>query len=699
MSDQSQDNPYRIFPRNLTAHAAEIVRGNPVNTRPESGVDNSHPGLEFDQRMMSRAFFPGLVFDFQYGIGAKLVEIRPEVFTHPYDLEAKDVPADSEDAKKALWLWYIGGRFGGNPDKHVLKDLYGRDGYNVVRAVTDLEDDTIVVVFGKQPDELDMPSAKVWLRRFLDPKRLIDGFKDSLFGADDGLELGGILRDDDGEVQIGVLVGPRAKYLNEEGVIDPDLVAAGELTQSLCSPWQWDFADCGCYYWAGSKPDIVKPPQEESGPDIPETLCPSDDQMNQQSLNFQRDRSKPVPDKPATTPEAWHENEMSQPDMVQHWETLPFVLDERETSVYRPTVLPDIDDAWDREKVREELAVVATAEHALCVEYLYAMYSLKAPPIPAQRRYGQSPLELPRDLAEADEESRIFAASHEIFMIAVEEMRHLRWANEALMLLGGEPTMDRAEVIGRQPTQQQLPFKLAPLTRKQLDDFISVEKSSPFFAEPEPTSLDGIYTHMQVSIQKRPQDYPEPGLQEKLLQLIKLIIDEGVSHYERFCRVRRALDDIDEADYLAVTTEPRRATEEHYAVLQDLADAYYDTLLRGVGLTLLQGNASRGVLLEQARRSMYNLHDTAYRLARGGYGVLFTLPQWLIVGRTPDGAPLPFDPEGTKDALRQTEALAKPAEAPLAKLEQSTDPETRKAMEQHRSTLDEMVAGIRRILS
>jgi len=699
MSDDTRDLPYKIYPRNLTARAAEVVRGNPVNTRPESGVDNSHPGLEFDQRMMNRAFFPGLVFDFQYGIGAKLVAIRPELLTHPFDLSAGDVPADSADAKKALWLWYIGGRFGANPDKTVLKDLYGRDGYDVVRATADLEDDTVVVIFGKQPDELEMPSAKVFLRRFLDPSRLIAGFKDSLFGEDQGLEIGGILRDADGAVQIGVLVGPRAKYLTGEGVIDPDLVPVGELTQSLCSPWQWDFADCGCYYWAGSKPDIVKPPQDEAGPEIPtDSLCPPPDGAGRQVLNFQRDRSKPVPDKPATTPEAWHENQMSQPDMIQHWETLPFVLDERETAVWRPHPLPPIEDEWDRERVRDELAVLATAEHALCVEYLYAMYSLDAAPIPAERRYGKSPIDLPRGLAEDDRGARTFAAAHEVLMIAVDEMRHLRWANEALMLLGGEATLDRATLIGRRPTQRQLPFLLAPLTRGQLDDFISVEKPSPFFAEPDPTSLDGIYTHMQISILNRPQDYPEPGLQEKLLQLIKLIIDEGVSHYERFCRVRQALDGIDESDYLAVTTGPERATEEHYADLQDLADAYYDTLLRGVCLTLRQGNASRGVMLEQARRSMYNLHDTAYRLSRGGYGVLFTLPPW-VAECGPDGVPRPCDPEGGADAVREAEAVAEPARAPLERLARSADPETRKAAERHRSTLDEMVAGLRRILS
>src|SRR6266566_2018402 len=61
------DNPLKsmkLFPRNLTARADTVVRGNPVTTRPESGVDNAWPGLEFDHRGMEKFFFPGLVFEF-----------------------------------------------------------------------------------------------------------------------------------------------------------------------------------------------------------------------------------------------------------------------------------------------------------------------------------------------------------------------------------------------------------------------------------------------------------------------------------------------------------------------------------------------------------------------------------------------------------------------------------------------------------
>jgi hypothetical protein len=37
-----------------------------------------------------------------------------------------------------------------------------------------------------------------------------------------------------------------------EGLLEP-----GELTQGLCSPWQNDYRECACYYWAASRPDYV----------------------------------------------------------------------------------------------------------------------------------------------------------------------------------------------------------------------------------------------------------------------------------------------------------------------------------------------------------------------------------------------------------------------------------------------------------
>ena len=39
--------------------------------------------------------------------------------------------------------------------------------------------------------------------------------------------------------------------------LSKDIAAPGDLTQGLCSPWSADFLECGCYYWAASRPDLV----------------------------------------------------------------------------------------------------------------------------------------------------------------------------------------------------------------------------------------------------------------------------------------------------------------------------------------------------------------------------------------------------------------------------------------------------------
>ena len=49
----------------------------------------------------------------------------------------------------------------------------------------------------------------------------------------------------------------QAFFEDDTAVISPDLADAGELTQGLCSPWQNDYRECSCYYWASARPDYV----------------------------------------------------------------------------------------------------------------------------------------------------------------------------------------------------------------------------------------------------------------------------------------------------------------------------------------------------------------------------------------------------------------------------------------------------------
>ncbi len=43
----------------------------------------------------------------------------------------------------------------------------------------------------------------------------------------------------------------------KRAVISRELAPPGELTQSLCSPWQNDYRECACFYWAATRPDYV----------------------------------------------------------------------------------------------------------------------------------------------------------------------------------------------------------------------------------------------------------------------------------------------------------------------------------------------------------------------------------------------------------------------------------------------------------
>lgn len=46
-------------------------------------------------------------------------------------------------------------------------------------------------------------------------------------------------------------------FVEQSAALTDDIVKAGELTQGLCAPWQNDYRECACYYWAASRPDYV----------------------------------------------------------------------------------------------------------------------------------------------------------------------------------------------------------------------------------------------------------------------------------------------------------------------------------------------------------------------------------------------------------------------------------------------------------
>ena len=57
----------------------------------------------------------------------------------------------------------------------------------------------------------------------------------------------------------------RPFFEDDTAVISEALAKAGELTQGLCSPWQNDYRECSCYYWASARPDFVNVETDANG--------------------------------------------------------------------------------------------------------------------------------------------------------------------------------------------------------------------------------------------------------------------------------------------------------------------------------------------------------------------------------------------------------------------------------------------------
>jgi Ferritin-like len=607
MANNDLPSGIKLFPRNLTARADYVVRGNPVVSRPESGADNAHPGLEFDQRNLDRVFFPGLLFDFQFGAGARLADVRA-----PWADLKDDAGRRCLDAQEGeFFLWYVYGRFGDRPKEFQLADLYGLDGYDVLRKVHDLEPGPLIVAIGRPTDQLTLDNVPAWLG----PVR---EFMAALEGGDLKPQIK-TFRDHAGNFQFAVVVGARADYLDKQGVIDLQAVEPGALTRSLCSPWQWDFTDCGCYYWAASRPDIVT------------------DAKGNKGLNFLRsDRaSAPWPPQDMVDWSKWTDpsRTLSAPQMIMGWETLPVVIDDKETDSYQRVEVPTLWDPWDRCQVIEWLGYLATVEHALTVKFLFAHYSVDAPVI--------SPHE---PVAATD--SDLTKVAKEIFHVAIDEMRHFRWINEALLMLGEQPNLARATELKKPPgrdgfAQATMPLTLEALTPEAVRRFVEIERPSQQY---KPDEVAGLYTHILVSLQQHPQRETQytPEERERLQEVCKLIIDEGGDHWRRAVRVQELLKGKKTADYLIYTgpsaPEPPGSPDR---LLQDLGDQYYHLMLDVLRMAFGQPESVRGGTLREARRVMHNLHRVGRRLAARGKALLFTMPPAPPSGSEPGSSAAP----------------------------------------------------------
>jgi hypothetical protein len=72
-----------------------------------------------------------------------------------------------------------------------------------------------------------------------------------------------LFEDEHSHIKLSLRVRPF--FEDGSAMISRELARPGELTQGLCSPWQNDYRECSCYYWASARPDFVNVTTNEIG--------------------------------------------------------------------------------------------------------------------------------------------------------------------------------------------------------------------------------------------------------------------------------------------------------------------------------------------------------------------------------------------------------------------------------------------------
>jgi hypothetical protein len=176
------------------------------------------------------------------------------------------------------------------------------------------------------------------------------------------------------------LEGWRRRFTDPVSGVIPSVYRPGELTQSLCSPWQHDFRDCGCHYWASNHPDIVLGENRLDDPVLPNGLAADPSRANTPLDWLRADRSRGAAAAAQDTMSANRPFQLDHYEINQRWQELAIVLGNTEIDeIYRPRVAENANPLPDTNALLDQLVGLAQLEHVLILEYLYAYYSLRDP--------------------------------------------------------------------------------------------------------------------------------------------------------------------------------------------------------------------------------------------------------------------------------------------------------------------------------
>jgi hypothetical protein len=240
---------HRLTPRNLSAQIHYEAKGNPISSRPITSVANCCPGLEVDFRAVWRRLFKGIELREYDNL---VVRLDPDKATHAVASRDDAMTLDKLQGKRLLRV------FIGDDEYRMMTEISGpasSDPDGRILLTTDMNPAGLAPLEWSNALSRVLPHAGKTVR--------------CDFSKDDGWEQQQpVLEKDEsrhGEPNYVTFdLEVRPFFEEDSAVISRALAEAGELTQGLCSPWQNDYRECACYYWAASRPDYVN---VEPGPD------------------------------------------------------------------------------------------------------------------------------------------------------------------------------------------------------------------------------------------------------------------------------------------------------------------------------------------------------------------------------------------------------------------------------------------------
>ncbi len=244
-----------LEPMNLSAQLAYQGRGNPPSTHPDSSIANCFPGLEFDFRAIWKHVFEGVEVHeaFNYVIAVTSDDARNQ------GLQANMFLLDVEGV--AVQAPVIGPSEPGEPSETLR--INNLEWTNALAAI-------IVQHSGSQVTCRFSPEQT-------------------------------------GQNPITVRLTIRPLF--EGTALVSDAAEPGALTEGLCSPWQADYRECGCYYWTASRPDFVNA-EVRGERSVGHNWMAKD----------RRPETKASPNDPSTRDDIGSADQFSYEDLYQAWE-------------------------------------------------------------------------------------------------------------------------------------------------------------------------------------------------------------------------------------------------------------------------------------------------------------------------------------------------------------------------------------------